>query len=903
MKKIKEYLIPVGVIVAMFLLHFIINGIVPFGRNTILIFDMGLQTYPNMVFFNDVAHGLNSIVYNFNYGAGLEMFPGAIMNGLFSPLNWIFFICSRENVVPLLSIATVMKFIFISVASQFAFKRLFPEAEKKDVILATLFYTLSSFTFLYYENFQWIECWGLFPIVMLGIKRIGEGKSSLLYVVSYSILLLISYYIAWLTVLATLFASMLYFWFFVKKENRLRYGARMIVAIILSLLIPFVSFWPALKVSLDSYRVVGNVVVNDVNPIFFKLIHVCGNPVLLYYVVEYFANFKKDKKRATFYAILVTLVFILPMLFDQINRMWHTGSYSGLPYRYGFITIFLACMIMLRSRINGYIDYNVERDEKNVKYGKILMTILFIVLTIFEIVNIAKNEPFMYVAGEYLDSTNFDKTELVLRPFYYGFLILILSSPLRDKKFFNQLIIGLFITSTFYTMQLYMRPLPEYSYNYNESEYSIMTMEQLNENIIKKHDKDEFRFKDHDDTLINSIGLLLEKPTISNWYHFIPKLQVDSIDFMGYNRISTPISDTNGTVLSDYLLGIKYIFNSSSYDERVFNVLDKYLGTFYLEYKDSFPAFAKVIKDGEKFINWHDVVIENKFTGTNYIYKSWFNKDSDIIQTFDDYKLNDITYNEEYKQYDLGKNSSITYNIKIEKDSFLYGYIDSSFSAVIPTATILKDGSLYKELNYIPGKQILELDYLEPGNYEVTLHITPKEEDLAEYMEEENLGEIGFQIEDFCLGAFDYKEFIESVTEYNKNNNTSIEFGKELIKVKALAEEDGEYLFVPYNYSDGWTATVNGKDTKVEEGLGYLMVKLDKGDNEVEFKYHQKYIDLGIKVSLIATIIYILLFIIFNFGKFKDTKIAVVFYFIGTTLYFGLVMALFFAIYVYGFFK
>ena len=81
------------------------------------------------------------------------------------------------------------------------------------------------------------------------------------------------------------------------------------------------------------------------------------------------------------------------------------------------------------------------------------------------------------------------------------------------------------------------------------------------------------------------------------------------------------------------------------------------------------------------------------------------------------------------------------------------------------------------------------------------------------------------------------------------------------------------------------------------------MVKLDKGDNEVEFKYHQKYIDLGIKVSLIATIIYILLFIIFNFGKFKDTKIAVVFYFIGTTLYFGLVMALFFAIYVYGFFK
>ena len=124
---------------------------------------------------------------------------------------------------------------------------MFPKFDFKDVFLAKLFYTLSSFTFLYYENFQWIECWGLFPIVMLGIKRIGEGKSSLLYVVSYSILLLISYYIAWLTVLATLFASMLYFWFFVKKENRLRYGARMIVAIILSvspMMVPAVSAEP-----------------------------------------------------------------------------------------------------------------------------------------------------------------------------------------------------------------------------------------------------------------------------------------------------------------------------------------------------------------------------------------------------------------------------------------------------------------------------------------------------------------------------------------------------------------------------------------------------------------------------------------------------------------------------------
>ncbi len=907
MKKIKEYLIPVGIIVAIFLLHFIINGVVPFGKNTILSYDMALQTYPNMVFFNDVSHGLKSLIFDFNYGAGLEMFPGAIMNGLFSPLNWIFFICARKDVVPVLMFAVILKFCFVSITSQYSFKKLFPEADKKDIILATLFYTLSGFNLLYYVNFQWIECWGLFTLVMLGVKRIGEGKSTLLYVISYTILLLISYYIAWLTVLAVLFASMLYFWFYVEKENRLKYGARMIVAIILSLLIPFISFWPALKVSLDSYRVVGKTAVNDVNPIIFKFLHICANPILIYYVIEYFANFKKDKKRATFYGILFTMVCVLPMFFDQINRMWHTGSYSGLPYRYGFITYFLMCMIMLRSRINGYINYNSEKNERNAKIAKVVITILFIALTIYQIVSIVKNEPFLYVAGTLLESVNLDKAVLVVKPVYCSFILLILANPIKDKKFFESLIIGLFITSTLYIMNLYMKPIDSYSYNTYDADnntYSIMIMEEFNNNIIKNHDKDEYRFKDHDEILINSFGLLADKATIANWYHFIPKLQVDTIDFMGYNRINTPINDSNGTILSDYLLGIKYVFygNPIEPNEKIFNKLDNYATMNYLEYKNDYPLFAKVIENGESFKNWHNVEIENKFTGTNYIYKNWFNKTNDILVKFDNYELENITFNTEDNCYDIEDDAKIIYNIKLDKESLLYGFIDNTLSKIVPTCEIYKDGNKVLE-NALYGKQILELGYFDPGEYKVVLHVMPKEKEVQEYLEEHTHNKLFFQIKDFSLGAFDYNELFDALSEYNKTNNTSIEFGKELINVHAEATKDGEYLFVPINYSEGWKATVNGKETEVEEGLGYLMVKLDKGDNEVTFKYHPRYVNLGIKVTIIATIIYILLFLLFNFGKFKDTKIAVVFYFLGTVLYFALVIVMFLAIYVYGFFK
>ena len=122
------------------------------------------------------------------------------------------------------------------------------------------------------------------------------------------------------------------------------------------------------------------------------------------------------------------------------------------------------------------------------------------------------------------------------------------------------------------------------------------------------------------------------------------------------------------------------------------------------------------------------------------------------------------------------------------------------------------------------------------------------------------------------------------------------------MKVTALANE-GDYLFVPINYSNGWKATVNGEDREVEEGLGYMMVKLNEGENTIEFNYSPRYVDLGLKVTIVSTIIYILMFLLFNVGKFKDTKCAKVIYVLGTVLYFVLSLALYFVVYVYSFFR
>ena len=899
MKRIKEYLIPVLIIGVLFLILFLYYGITPFGSNTILVYDMALQTYPNSVFFNDVFHGLKSLIFNFDYGAGLEMIPSAIMNGMFSPLNWIFFICNRNKVAMMLGIMVVVKFWFISIATQFSLKRIFPEAKKEDIIIATLCYTLSSYSLLYFENFQWIECWGLFPLVMLGIKRIGEGKSSLLYVVSYSILLFISYYMAWLTILISLFGGFLYFWFFVSKENRMKYGARMFVATLISLMIPFVSFWPALKVSLDSYRVVGGEVKNIGNPIIYKLLHIIGSPILLYYLGEYFINFKKDKKRSVFYLLLVLLVIVLPMLLEPINKMWHTGSYSGLPYRYGFIAIFLMCLIMIRSRINN----NIEYEKRDFTLGRLISKIVVIILLIctlgFQVYNLSIIGDFTYIEGKGINSYNADKASMVFIPCYIEVLIIVLATILKDKKFFNKVVVALFFISTFYMMLLYIKPNDMYSYNYENNE-TVMFAEEINRHIIKANPKDDYRVKTINGESFSTSGLIIEKPTIANWYHFIPKLQVEAFDFLGYSRASSVQYSNGGTILSDYLVGNKYILGNNTYtfNDEQYNKISDYLYENYYEYAIPFPSFAKIIKDGEGIKDWNNQEVKNIFTGTNFVYRKWLEEDNDIIKVIDYTKAEHL--DPEDKDLDV-----IEYNFTLDNSSILYSYIRQEMGDIRAHYDLYKDNkkiNVFIDDNTYPRTDfngIFEIGFFEKGNYKLVVTIadnTPIEEkkQIENYKKPE--------MKEITLGALDYEKFKASIEKYNEKAHTEIKYGKNSMRVDAIGKE-GEYLLVPINYSNGWKAKINGEPVEVEEGLGFLMVKLHEGKNAVDFKYTPRYIDLGIKVTIISTIIYILLLIVFNKGAFKDTKAAKAIYVLGTGLYFVLSIALYFVVYVYSFFR
>jgi len=81
-----------------------------------------------------------------------------------------------------------------------------------------------------------------------------------------------------------------------------------------------------------------------------------------------------------------------------------------------------------------------------------------------------------------------------------------------------------------------------------------------------------------------------------------------------------------------------------------------------------------------------------------------------------------------------------------------------------------------------------------------------------------------------------------------------------------LSETRLVFFSVPYDKS--WKATVNGKSTAIEKvNIGFMAVRVPKGENKIVFKYEPTGLKLGIIISSIGILLQIIIFTKFFIGK------------------------------------
>lgn len=85
---------------------------------------------------------------------------------------------------------------------------------------------------------------------------------------------------------------------------------------------------------------------------------------------------------------------------------------------------------------------------------------------------------------------------------------------------------------------------------------------------------------------------------------------------------------------------------------------------------------------------------------------------------------------------------------------------------------------------------------------------------------------------------------------------TDFQRGKNRFSATTVSEKEQYVLFsVPYE-KDGWSATVNGKDAEIHVVDGGLMaVRVEAGENEIEFTYHTPGLRIGACVSLVSFLV------------------------------------------------
>jgi len=358
-----------------------VRGIYPFGTANIAYVDDAQYYTPSYYKIWDFFHGRCSM--DINWSSGLGEGSSGSWTDLFNPANLVFLFVQRSDILESLSLYLLAYLAMIALAASIAVGKRFPSIGLANGAVLTLLYTFSGFVLQYYSNFGWLFYVMLFPLLLLGLEKLLRDGKWVLYAIVYAIYLLKSIYISYMISIYVVLFSFFYVLFLVDKGRRgdrvLRLGLSTIGAFGISAFC-----WLRSSVSIaGSSRFESNVKLgvadwmSTLNLSYMRhtLLMLLGMELLAVWLIHVWrlsrrADFPaRDgwRKAARFYAWMFG-VLLLPMVFLNIDTMWHFGTYNFFPMRYGYMlpaTIISAAGLTLehRKELSDYVPAVAERSS------------------------------------------------------------------------------------------------------------------------------------------------------------------------------------------------------------------------------------------------------------------------------------------------------------------------------------------------------------------------------------------------------------------------------------------------------------------------------------------------------------------------------------------------------------
>jgi uncharacterized membrane protein YfhO len=189
---------PIMLYLASFMLPFIIIvialiglHITPFGDNTLVISDANGLYLNYLGYVGRFVKGLESFTYSFEKGLGGNMMPH--MGGtMLSPLYGLMSLFDIHDYPMAFTFIVILNFCFCGVTMYILLKDLF--GHKRSNLIFSTSYALSGF--MVANVFQVIFFSGchMLPLMVLGMRKIFQGKNPLLYIIALVYAMIGSFY-------------------------------------------------------------------------------------------------------------------------------------------------------------------------------------------------------------------------------------------------------------------------------------------------------------------------------------------------------------------------------------------------------------------------------------------------------------------------------------------------------------------------------------------------------------------------------------------------------------------------------------------------------------------------------------------------------------------------------------
>lgn len=369
-------------------------GVTPFGNKSFVSGDAYHQVFPLLTVMHDKMQNGGSMLYYWNSGLGGDYLPSYFYY-LASPFNLLVVLCRKSDINAFISIMIALKISLSACFFGYYVSRRNGVIENKPMYVAfSVAYALSSYMCNYYIFIFWLDSLMVFPLIMLGFDRLVNEKKPALYVISLAYSLYCNYYISYIICL------FLVLWFLVDEYKDIKdfisRGLRFSFFSILSAGLSAIAIIPSyigltktasVNEEMISHKWFGNIFAIIRHMFIFTNSHkatfvdnvahiYCGTFALLFiFVYCFIKDISLSKKIKT---IVLMLVLLISMNESILNFVWHGfHKQHSVPNRFAFLFVFLLLYVA-----SDCIDH-VKNNGKTIIIGMIPAMLLPVISYIF----------------------------------------------------------------------------------------------------------------------------------------------------------------------------------------------------------------------------------------------------------------------------------------------------------------------------------------------------------------------------------------------------------------------------------------------------------------------------------------------------------------------------------------